>query len=189
MNAARRAACAVLGLAVLFAAGCGRPQQTQRPSDTTSPAAAGTSATKPVAGKGDLQITRPYLPRPPLRDMAALYFTVGNTGTHPDYLDRVQAPGLARDAMLHTTRHDTMVPVPAYRIPGRGRLVLQPGGNHVMLIHLTRMPTIGTQITAQLFFRHAGEIDVRVPVVAQTSLPTGTHAQGTPGSTGAGASR
>lgn len=115
---------------------------------------------------------QPYLPRPPVKDMAALYFTVRNTGPGTDYLDRVEVPGLSSDVTMHTVHNHAMVRVRGYRVPPHGTLVLRRGGSHVMLTDLTQMPKGGGAVPARLFFRHAGEIDVDIPVVSQTYVPT-----------------
>ena len=46
------------------------------------------------------------------------------------------------------------------------------GGNHVMLTDLKQMPKAGGSVLARLFFRHTGEIDVDIPVVPQTYVPS-----------------
>jgi periplasmic copper chaperone A len=115
---------------------------------------------------------RPYLPRSPVTDMAALYFTVRNTGPGADHLDRIELPALSSDATMHTVRNHTMVRVRGYRVPPHGTLVLRRGGNHVMLTDLKQMPKAGGSVLARLFFRHTGEIDVDIPVVPQTYVPS-----------------
>jgi copper(I)-binding protein len=115
---------------------------------------------------------QPYLPRPPVKDIAALYFTVRNTGPGTDHLDRVEVPGLSSDVTMHTVRNHAMVRVRGYRVPPHGTLVLRRGGNHVMLTDLKRMPKAGEAVLARLSFRNAGEIDVDIPVVSQTYVPS-----------------
>ena len=117
-------------------------------------------------------ILQPYLPRPPVKDMAAVYFTVRNTGPGTDHLDRIELPGLSSDVTMHTVRNHAMVRVRGYRIPPHGTLVLRRGGNHVMLTDLKQMPKAGGAVPARLFFRHAGEIDMDIPVVSRTYVPS-----------------
>jgi len=90
--------------------------------------------------------------------MAALYFTVRNTGPGTDHLDRVEVAGLSSDATMHTVRNHTMVRVRGYRVPPHGTLVLRRGGDHVMLTGLKQMPKAGGSVPARLFFRHGGEL-------------------------------
>jgi copper(I)-binding protein len=47
-----------------------------------------------------------------------------------------------------------------------------PGGNHVMLTDLKQMPKAAGSVLARLFFRHTDEIDVDIPLVSQTYVPT-----------------
>lgn len=144
--------------------------------DGSTPTPAPTPKATPVASKGDLRIAAPFLPRPAMKDMAAMYFTVRNTGPTPDHLDRVEVPSLSEHVTTHTVRDDAMVKVDGYRVPAHAKLVLRHGGNHIMLEKLTKMPKVGTSVRARLFFKHAGEVDVTVPVVKRTYEPAGsTH--------------
>ena len=112
------------------------------------------------------------MPRPLVKDLAALYFTVRNTGPSADHLDRIEVAGLSSDATMHTVRNHVMVQMRGYRVPPHGTLVLRRGVNHVMLTDLKQMPKAGGSVLARLFFRHTGEIDVDIPVVSQTYVPT-----------------
>ncbi len=81
---------------------------------------------------------------------------------------------VARTAMPMTTRkQDTgsksgpvvsMVTVDALTIPAHGRLTLEPGGDHLMLMGLTAPLTEGTDVEVTLRFEDATTLKVRVPV-------------------------
>jgi len=163
-------------IVVILAAGCGGSgtagHQGSPPAASVAQPASAPARVTPAASRGDLVIMRPYLPRPPVKDMAALYFTVRNTGPGTDHLDRIEVPALSSDATMHTVRNHTMVRVRGYRVPPHGTLVLRRGGNHVMLTDLKQMPKAGGSVLARLFFRHTGEIDVDIPVVPQTYVPS-----------------
>jgi periplasmic copper chaperone A len=161
---------------VILAAGCGGSgtagHQGSPPAASVAQPASAPARVTPAASRGDLVIMRPYLPRPPVTDMAALYFTVRNTGPGADHLDRIELPALSSDATMHTVRNHTMVRVRGYRVAPHGTLVLRRGGNHVMLTDLKQMPKAGGSVLARLFFRHTGEIDVDIPVVPRTDVPS-----------------
>jgi hypothetical protein len=168
MTATRTAGAAVI--VVILAAGCGGSVGHEGSPPAASMAAPARAT--PAASRGDLVIMQPYLPRPPVTDMAAVYFTVRNTGPGADYLDLVEIPGLSSDVTMHTVRNHAMVRVRGYRVPPHGTLVLRRGGNHIMLTDLKQMPKAGGAVPARLFFRHAGEIDMIIPVVPRTYMPT-----------------
>jgi hypothetical protein len=131
------------------------------------------SAASPSAAavKGTLAISGPYIPKPVGEEMAAAYFVVRDTGTTGDHLDRVTAPGFAREVQAHTTKNDKMVMVKGYDVPARGTLRLALGGNHLMLTKLSRMPRVGDMVTLRLYFAKAGRVDLRVPVKPATYRP------------------
>jgi len=175
MTATPMAGAAVI--VVILAAGCGASgtigQQGSPPAaSATGPASGAPARATPAASKGDLVIMQPYLPRPPVTDMAAIYFTVRNTGPGADHLDRIEVPHLSSDVTMHTVRNHAMVRVRGYLVPPHGTLILRRGGNHIMLTGLKQMPKAGEAVPARLFFRHAGEIDMIIPVVPRTYMPT-----------------
>ena len=159
-------------IVLILAAGCGGSGTVGPKGSPSTASVAEPARATPTVSRGNLVIMQPYLPRPPVKDMAALYFTVRNTGPGTDHLDRVEVPGLSSDVTMHTVRNHVMVQMRGYRVPPHGTLVLRRGGNHLMLTGLTQMPKPGAEVLARLFFRHAGEIDVDIPVVSQTYVPT-----------------
>jgi len=159
-------------IVLILAAGCGGSGTAGHGASPSRASVAATARATPAASVGNLVIMQPYLPRPPVKDMAALYFTVRNTGPGADHLDRIELPALSSDATMHTVRNHTMVRVRGYRVAPHGTLVLRRGGNHVMLTDLKQMPKAGGSVLARLFFRHTGEIDVDIPVVPRTDVPS-----------------
>lgn len=83
---------------------------------------------------------------PPNARTAAAYMILENTGTQDDQLIGVRS-SIARTVELHTVqkRGDllSMTPVKQIDIPAHGSTSLQPGGVHLMLIDLTRIPKMG----------------------------------------------
>ena len=117
---------------------------------------------------------------PVLRGTAALaaYATIRNSGAD-DWLLGVEAPGLARTAMLHGQSRSvlgqaTMTMLDSLPLPSGGTLALAPGGQHVMLEGLMREPDPGDRVPLVFRFRLAGRVSVPAravpPDAAQGSL-------------------
>jgi len=127
------------------------------------------------ASLGQLVITRAYIPDPATPALAAAFFTVTNTGP----ADRLMSVSTSefRSSVLNryvtaTDGAESMVPVGAgLTIPAHGRLVLHPGGDHVMLAHPRSPLRQGTTARLRLQFSRAGSVTMVVPVVADTGLP------------------
>lgn len=160
-------ACALTAAAALTLGGCG---STKKSGDRPA-AAPASAAPSPVAVKGSLAISSPFIPKPVDKGMAAAYFVVRDSGSAGDHLDRVTAPGFAHEVQTHTTKNDRMIMVHGYDVPAGGTLTLARGGNHLMLMKLSRMPHVGDTVTLHLYFAKAGKIDVRTPVKPATYRP------------------
>jgi len=120
----------------------------------------------------------------PATDVGVIYGTIVNRGAQADRLVGASSP-LAGGAAVHRSvrsratsdadpgMHMTgsempavmrMEPVPLVRLPAHGRLVLAPGGYHLMLTDLRRPLRPGDRIPLRLRFARAGVVDVVVPV-------------------------
>lgn len=94
-------------------------------------------------------------------DAGAVYLTVVNPGAHADRLLAVETEA-ADAAELHESRDDggvmRMVAHPqGFAVPAGGRLILEPGGKHVMLV---RPRPAGRSVSLRLIFEHAGAVEV-----------------------------
>lgn len=108
--------------------------------------------------------TRPGQPN------GAAFIEVENKGAQADRLIAVSFPkDLVSRGELHTMKHDggkmIMREVPGFDIPAGGKLVLQPGGNHLMLMGIQKPLAEGATIPATLKFEKAGEITLQLKVV------------------------
>lgn len=109
----------------------------------------------------------------------ALYLTARGYGT-PDRLIAAST-GVADVAQLHETvigsdGTATMRALTAMELPGRGDLVLEPGGRHVMLIGVDRLE-VGTTVEVTLVWENAGEMTVEA-VVVEPFETMGEHDRG-----------
>ena len=98
-------------------------------------------------------------------DMGALYMVVHNPGDQPDRLLRVEtaaADAVETHESLEEDGVERMVARPeGFEVPASGRLVLEPGGKHVMLIS-PKVPEGSSDVEFVLHFEHAGAVDLRV---------------------------
>jgi copper(I)-binding protein len=171
----------VVGCAALLGgllAGCGSSAAptTTPAADPARQAAAAATAAERIGGHGrlgSLAVSGAYVPAPASPDVAAAYFTVHNRGDTPDALVAVST-ALTPDASLHhyvrSDGAEQMAPLARLAVPPHGRAVLQPGGNHLMLMHPNRQLRQGDRVTLTLHFAHAGTLALSVPVVSAAGL-------------------
>lgn len=99
----------------------------------------------------------------------AVFFDIKNAGADGDRLVSA-ASDVAKMVELHTHKQDAagvmqMLAVPeGFEVPAAGDHLLQRGGDHVMLMGLTREIADGDMVTLTLTFEKAGEVTVEVPV-------------------------
>ena len=99
----------------------------------------------------------------------AVFFDIKNTGAESDRLVSASSD-VAKMVELHTHKQDAngvmqMLAVPeGFEVPAGGDHLLARGGDHVMLMGLTREVADGDMISLTLTFEKAGEVTVEVPV-------------------------
>ena len=134
-------------------------------SGGTSPAA---SAAGSTAG---ITVSNAWV-RPPMGTglPAAGYLTIVNGGTTADALTGASSP-IATSVEIHETMAEDsgmtgMSPVSSLAIPAGATVVLAPGGYHLMLMGLSKVPVVGGTVQITLTFQHAGSIVVQAEVKA-----------------------
>jgi copper(I)-binding protein len=127
---------------------------------------------------GGIQITRPWIRATPEgASTAAAYLTIANETTRPDRLLSGSAPGV--ESILPHSMSMTggimrmRVLAEGLDIPPRGAVTLAPGGDHLMLTGLKQGLRAGQALVLRLKFARAGEVRVRVPVLAAAPPSTG----------------
>jgi copper(I)-binding protein len=126
-------------------------------------------AAEPVRA-GSLEIEAPWA-RASVGTMrpSAAYMVIRNGGDEPERLLRVETPA-AGHAELHATVTEgdmmRMRPAEGLEIPPGGELRLEPGGLHVMLMHLQRPLEEGASLPLTLVFERAGEVTIETPIAA-----------------------
>lgn len=134
-------------------------------------AVSGCSSSAPAGDAPDLTVTGAYVRQPPTDDMAAGYFVVHNDGGSDDALMGASSKTAKQVTLHRTTKKDQMKRVPTFSVPAHGTLILESGGNHLMLMGMQKKPRVGDTVTFRLRFAHAGTITVKAPVKPMTYQP------------------
>ncbi|MEO3972843.1 copper chaperone PCu(A)C [Streptomyces sp. CAU 1734] len=116
----------------------------------------------------ELKVDGAFMPQP-VSDMAAAFLTVSNTGG-ADKLTSVTST-LSDDVTIHESKDQRMRKVSGFDIPAKGRLDLERGGNHIMLMGLKKQPKDGERISLRLHFEKSDPIKVELPVKPPTYNP------------------
>ena len=99
---------------------------------------------------------------PPVAPVAGGFLTVVNAGDRPDVLLGAESD-LSQRVELHEMRMDGGMMrmrelTDGLPVPARGKVVLAPGGYHLMFIKPKRALVEGERFTATLRFRDAGKV-------------------------------
>jgi copper(I)-binding protein len=102
-------------------------------------------------------------------DTSAAYMTLRNNGKAADRLIGVQSDA-AEIVEMHTTQTTNdvsmMAKVENIEIPAQGKVTLEPGGTHLMLIRLRRELSAGEKVQLTLDFEISGQMQVEAEVRA-----------------------
>jgi periplasmic copper chaperone A len=131
------------------------------------PGAAGCAQTLP------LRLTGGWIQAvPPSAEASVAFFRIVNSagetfelaGARTSLAESVEPMVTTRDAKGMSG----MESVPALKIPAHGELVLQPGGDHLMLMNLRQHPNPGDNVTLTLIINPGRkEMQVTLPVLRQ----------------------
>lgn len=161
---------AVLGVTVALAvgglAGCGDDGSTASSATTAAP-----GTTTPV-DVGIVAVGAWARSSPMEATAGAVYMTVENTSGTDDEIVAVAVPAsVAATAELHRTSMGeggmmSMAPVASIPLPAGGRVALEPGGYHVMLLDLAEPLTVGADVPVTLSFARSAPVEVLAVVRA-----------------------
>jgi copper(I)-binding protein len=99
--------------------------------------------------------------------VGVVYLTLINEGPAADRLIGAQTDVAATVELHQTTLNNGiahMQPVSGIDVPAGGRVAIQPGGYHLMLIGLKRALKIGDRFEIALQFQKSGQLIVEVEV-------------------------
>lgn len=103
----------------------------------------------------------------------AVYMTLVNDTDLQDRLLGVATDGAKKAGLHHSSMEEgvmKMRPLEAIEIAPQARVVLKPGGLHIMLMGLTAPLKQGDSLPLTLTFEEAGELEVMIRVQSITSL-------------------
>jgi len=113
---------------------------------------------------------------PPGSSVAAAYLVIDNRSSRSDRLLSITSPRAARTE-VHATVHEgdvaRMRRVDPLHVGAGERIVMEPGGMHVMLIGLATPLSAGERIPLVLRFELAGEMHAEVRVFAAGTIDPG----------------
>jgi copper(I)-binding protein len=130
--------------------------------------------------KGKLVIQHPWgRPSPGDTKKGAVYLTIENKGKTDDTLVGARTE-VSQRTELHSTLHENGV-MKMRKVEGgvkiaAGKTVkFAPGGNHIMLLDMTRKIAVGEKFPLTLIFEKAGEVEVSVEVAKMAPGHAGGH--------------
>jgi hypothetical protein len=138
----------------------------QAEHDTSKPAA---PAAKVAATAADsVKVENPYARAiPPGQPNSASFMTLVNTSDIDHSLKSASSP-VAATVELHTHTNNNgvmeMRQVPQIDVPAKGRVELQPGGFHIMLIGLKQDMKVGEKAALTLTFEDGSSTTVDAPI-------------------------
>ncbi len=128
---------------------------------------AGATAASPTA---TLQVEGAWArATPPSATVAAAYLVLDNRGRKADRLLSLSSPRAGRvevHAIVHDGNVAKMKRIDPLHLAAGERLVLEPGGTHIMLMGLVSPLVAGQRVPLTLRFEVAGEVAVEAVVMA-----------------------
>jgi len=121
---------------------------------------------------GDLKIENPWIRAvPPSSKATAAFMTIVNSSDHAVSVTGGTSPVAGEiKPMITTKKADGVMGmefVESFSIPANGKRVLEPGGDHIMMMKLTEVPKAGTTVKLVLGTEAGGKtgsISLEVPV-------------------------
>ena len=124
-----------------------------------------------AAGKPGIHVTEAWSrATPAVAPVAGGFMTLANEGDREERLLRVES-GIAQKVEIHEMRHEDGVMrmrqlADGLAVPAGGKVVLKPGGYHLMFIKPVRALAEGERFEATLLFQRAGKVKVMFDVRA-----------------------
>lgn len=121
---------------------------------------------------GDLKIENPWIRAvPPSSKATAAFMTIVNSADHAVSVTGGTSPVAGEiKPMITTKKADGVMGmefVESFSIPANGKRVLEPGGDHIMMMKLTEVPKAGTTVKLVLTTEaggKAGSLSLEIPV-------------------------
>lgn len=104
---------------------------------------------------------------PPSAPNSAAFMTLENTTSNDISLTSATSPAAGKVELHNHVMHDGMMKmrqVKEIEVPGNGKVVLEPGGLHVMFFDLTSPMKEGDEVSLTLTFSDGSKINQNIPV-------------------------
>ena len=114
--------------------------------------------------------------RPEAAKVGGAFLMIHNMGDTKDRLIEVRSPVAERVEIHETIKKGGMMSMAAVEeihVPASAKVMLKPGGHHIMLMGLKENMTKGHKFPMTLVFENAGEIEVIVDVKEAGAMPKG----------------
>ncbi|NNG11808.1 MAG: copper chaperone PCu(A)C [Halobacteria archaeon] len=132
-----------------------------------------------AAADSALEVTDPWIREaPPGANVLAAYMVIANQDIQAATITAIASPDFERIEMHRTLVEDgvaRMVPVESLQIAAAGRVVLEPGGIHVMLYNPRRLLREGDSVALDIQLSGAACIRVNVPVAKMNAGDDDDH--------------
>jgi periplasmic copper chaperone A len=130
-------------------------------------APSGAGAATPASGSAankSMQVTGAFLPLPASPSVASAYLEFHNLTAQADALVAMST-AVAQSTMAMSEGATSMQMLGSVTIPAHGTVTFAPGHDHLMLQGLNRKLKVGQAVDVHLRFRHAGTLNLEIPVV------------------------
>jgi copper(I)-binding protein len=126
-----------------------------------------------VADEPNIKVDKAWMRAvPPSASDTAIYFTIINLGADKVVVTGGKTPIADAVEPMITTKSGEgakqvlgMAAVDSLEVPPGGKLVLEPGGNHLMVIGLKKHPAEGEKVNLTITLEPGGhELDLEIPV-------------------------
>lgn len=121
---------------------------------------------------GEIKIEDPWIRAvPPSAKSTAAFMTIVNRSDQPVIIKGGSCPVAAEVRPMITTKQDDgvmgMAFVESFSVPAKGERVLEPGGDHIMLLSLKEVPRAGSSVLLVLETESEGKsetLSLKIPV-------------------------
>jgi hypothetical protein len=125
-------------------------------------------STLAMAAAGEVKVLAPWVfAVPPGAKDTAAFMVLENPGTKPVRVTGGHSDQAARIAPMITTKEGGrmgMKDVPYLEVPAKGRAVLVPGGDHIMIYGLKAPVRVGEEFVFTLVLASGEKISISAPV-------------------------
>ena len=125
------------------------------------------------AQAGDITVSDPWIAEaPPVARVMAAYMTISNSGSTPVQLLSAASHAFEKIEIHQTAMHGGMAHMMAHAtlpVEQASRVVLKPGGFHLMLIQPVQPLRAGDQVDLELLFDSGETVTVTATVRKQTA--------------------